>query len=350
MKKRIIYFVLFPGFFILLLAGFAGDNNYFAITAKDVEFHIPKGFPQPVYDFKNNTPTPAGFVLGRKLFYDPILSKDSSISCGFCHQRIAAFAHIDHALSHGINGLIGKRNVPPLENLVWSSSFMWDGRINHLEMQPLSPISNPIEMNETIRNIIKKLQRNKEYAGMFKAAFKDSVVNSRNILRALAQFTGLMISANSRYDKFMSGEDTLSPSEYKGLQLFRDKCGQCHKEPLFTDNTFRNTGLAMDTNLHDSGVAATNGQMLDMMKFKVPTLRNIEMTYPYMHDGRFRNLKQVLDHYTQKFTKESHADPILVEGIQLTEEDKSNIIDFLKTLTDQTFLHDRRFADPSGHY
>jgi len=332
------------------MSGFIDDNPYFKITQKDVVFSIPKGFPKPVYDFKNNIPTPTGFVLGRKLFYDPILSKDSSISCGFCHQRIAAFAHIDHALSHGINGLIGKRNVPPLQNLIWNTSFMWDGRINHLEVQPLSPITNPIEMNESIGNIIKKLQRNKEYVAMFKTAFNDSVINSKNMLKALAQFTGLMISDNSRYDKYARGEDTLSISELKGLQLFRDKCEQCHKEPLFTDNTFRNTGLAADTSLNDSGVAAIDGQMKDFRKFKVPTLRNIEMTYPYMHDGRFRTLKQVLDHYTQKFTKESGADPLLVKAIQLSETDKTNIIAFLKTLTDETFLHDRRFADPNGHY
>ncbi len=350
MKRKLAYYFVFSFCFLLFFCGFIGGNDYFTITQKDVEFHIPQGFPKPVYDFKNNTPTPAGFTLGRKLFYDPILSKDSSISCGFCHQRIAAFAHIDHALSHGINGLIGKRNVPPLENLVWNNSFMWDGRINHLEVQPLSPLSNPIEMNEGIGNIIKKLQRNKEYVTMFKAAFNDSMVNSQNFLKALAQFTGLMISSNSRYDKYIRNEDTLSPSELRGLQLFRDNCAQCHKEPLFTDNTFRNTGLPMDTNLQDSGVASINGQLKDFMKFKVPSLRNIEMTYPYMHDGRFRNLKQVVDHYTHKFSPESHADPILVKGIQLSETDKSNIIAFLKTLTDQTFLHDRRFADPGGHY
>jgi cytochrome c peroxidase len=350
MKRKRIYFFLFSLSLLLFLVGFVTDNNYFAISQKDVEFHIPKGFPQPFYDVKRNIPTPAGFVLGRKLFYDPILSKDSSISCGFCHMRIAAFAHIDHALSHGINGLIGKRNVPPLENLAWNNCFMWDGRVNHLEVQPLAPITNPIEMNETIENIIKKLQRNKEYAAMFQSAFNDSIVNSRNILRAIAQFTGLMISANSRYDKYMQGEDTLSTAELNGLQLFRDNCGQCHKEPLFTDNTFRNTGLPMDTNLKDSGVAAINGDMKDFMKFKVPTLRNIEMTYPYMHDGRFRTLKQVMDHYTTKFSRESHADPLLVKGIVLTEQDKSDVIAFLKTLTDPTFLHDRRFADPSMHY
>src|SRR5579862_5834635 len=131
--------------FALLLGSFSEDNPYFIITKKDVELNIPKGFPAPIYNFKDNTPTPEGFVLGRKLFYDPILSKDSSISCAFCHQRFAAFAHLDHTLSHGINGLIGKRNVPPIQNMIWQRNFMWDGGVNHIEVQPLSPITNPVE-------------------------------------------------------------------------------------------------------------------------------------------------------------------------------------------------------------
>jgi len=132
---------------IWLFSDFTEENPYFKITAKDIEFKIPKGFPKPVYDFKNNKPTPEGFVLGRRLFYDPILSKDSSTSCASCHQRIAAFGHMDHPLSHGIYGLIGKRNVPAIQNVVWGESFMWDGGVNNIEVQPLSPITNPIEMN-----------------------------------------------------------------------------------------------------------------------------------------------------------------------------------------------------------
>src|SRR6185312_14405249 len=130
----------------------------FSITKEDVKLDFPKEFPRPIYTFENNLPTPAGFTLGRKLFYDPILSKDSSISCGFCHQRIAAFAHIDHPISHGINGLLGKRNVPPLQNLIWQNTYMWDGGVNNLEVQPLSPITNPAEMNENIADVIAKLQ------------------------------------------------------------------------------------------------------------------------------------------------------------------------------------------------
>ncbi len=346
MFKKYLY--ISASIFLLVMSlAFIGDDKYWTITKEDVKLDFPKDFPKPIYDFKNNTPTPEGFTLGRKLFYDPILSKDSSISCGFCHQRIAAFAHIDHPISHGINGLLGKRNVPPLQNLIWEKEMMWDGGVNNLEVQPISPITNPVEMNEDMGTVIKKLQRSKVYTTMFKTAFGDTLITSQKLLRVLAQFTGLMISSNSRYDKYMRHEDTLSKTELHGLQLFRDKCAQCHKEPLFTDNTYRNNGIAYDSTFKDSGRIKITGDKKDFMKFRVPSLRNVEMTYPYMHDGRFRNLKQVLDHYTQSYTQASHADPILVKGISLTEQDKTDIIAFLKTLTDKTFLYDRRFADPN---
>jgi len=346
MRRKYFYISSFVILFIISSA-FIGDDKYWTITKADVKLDFPKDFPKPLYEFKNNVPTPEGFTLGRKLFYDPILSKDSSISCGFCHQRIAAFAHIDHAVSHGINGLLGKRNVPPLQNLIWQKEFMWDGGVNNLEVQPASPLTNPVEMDETFKHVITKLQRSKTYVTMFKSAFGDTIVNSANLLHALAQFTGLMVSSNSRYDKYIRQEDTLSSQEIHGLQLFRNNCAQCHKEPLFTDNSYRNNGIAYDSTFKDSGRIKITGDKKDFMKFRVPSLRNVEMTYPYMHDGRFRNLKQVLDHYTQTYTQASGVDLILVNGISLTEQDKTDIIAFLKTLTDKTFLYDRRFADPN---
>jgi cytochrome c peroxidase len=333
--------------FIFLLNGFTEDNPYFVISKKDVAFKIPKGFPKTVYDFNKNKITPEGFVLGRKLFYDPILSKDSSISCAFCHQRFAAFAHIDHPISHGINGLLGKRNVPAIQNIAWLNSFMWDGGINHIELQPIAPITNPVEMNEELRNVVVKLQRSKEYAGMFNNAFRDSTVTSERMLKALSQFVGLMISSNSRYDKYQRGEDTLSQKEFSGLKLFRSRCENCHKEPLFTDNSFRNIGLKPDTALKDSGRVSITGLESDYMKFKVPSLRNVELTYPYMHDGRFRNLQQVMNHYSEGRFFTSNIDSSIVRNVGLTEEQKSDIIAFLKTLTDKVFVYDRRFADPN---
>ena len=335
---------------ILLLTvvfySFTVENSYFIISQHDVTLNIPKGFPKPVYTFKNNKLTPEIFVLGRKLFYDPILSKDSTISCAGCHQRIAAFAHFDHPLSHGINGLIGKRNVPPLQNLIWKDKFMWDGGVNHLEEQPLSPITNPIEMDETIAHVIKKLKLNATYRADFQKAFGDTVISADRILKSLAQFTGLMISSDSRYDRYINGTDTFSEAEKNGLQLFREKCATCHKEPLLTDNSYRNNGLKPDSALNDKGHGAITGVESDNYKFKVPGLRNIERTYPYMHDGRFRKLNDVLNYYgePENFTK--NADRKIAHIGRLSEQDKKCLLAFLLTLTDKTFLYDRRFVDP----
>jgi cytochrome c peroxidase len=337
--------------FTIFLNGFITDD-YFSITQKDVEFKIPKGFSKPVYDLSKNKITPAGFLLGRKLFYDGILSKDNTISCASCHQHFAAFAHIDHQISHGINNLIGKRNVPALQNLVWNNSFMWDGGVNHLDLQPVSPITNPLEMAETLSNVLKKLQQNKEYVTMFKQVYNDTVITTDRFLKPISQFLALMISADSRYDRYVHGKDTLSKSERNGLKLFRANCATCHKEPLFTDNSFRNNGLTINPAFNDSGRLMITGLKSDYLKFKVPSLRNVEVTYPYMHDGRFYSLKQVLNHYTKTNIEGEILDPVLQKGIILNEQEKTDVIAFLKTLTDKTFLHDRRFDNPflSNYY
>ena len=346
-KYRLLSISLLLLAVIWLFTGFTPDNPYFRITQKDVEFNVPQGFPKPVYTFKNNKPTPEGFMLGRMLFYDLILSKDSSTSCASCHQRIAAFGHIDHPLSHGINGLIGKRNVPAIQNVVWGESFMWDGGVNNLEVQPLSPITNPIEMNENLPEVLARLRGRPYYRDAFHEAFGDTVISSEHMLKAIAQFLGLMISSNSRYDKFMRHEDTLSQLEFNGLMAFRDKCAKCHREPLFTDESYKSSGLYPDTSLRDLGRAIITGRPNDEYTFKVPSLRNIERTYPYMHDGRFRTLEQVLDHYSEGKFYMVNASPELLEARNISPLEKKEIIAFLKTLTDDVFLHDRRFADPT---
>jgi cytochrome c peroxidase len=224
---------------------------------------------------------------------------------------------------------------------------MWDGGVNHLEVQPISPITNPIEMNESMAHVIEKLKHNKAYSEEFRVAFGDTVITSQELLRALAQFTGLMISANSRYDKYMRGEDTFSVSEKAGLEIFRAKCSSCHEEPLFSDNQYRNNGLKPDTALRDKGRGAITGEQIDEYKFLVPGLRNVEMTYPYMHDGRFRKLKNVLDYYGTPQNFAPNAAKEMYEIGPLSEQDKKDIIAFLLTLTDKTFLYDRRFVDPN---
>lgn len=332
---------------ILMFAFVSSEDPFLLISKKDVKLSIPKGFPKPNYTFKNNTITPEGFVLGRKLFYDPILSKDSTISCGSCHQQFAAFSHIDHALAHGIGGRIGKRNVPALQNLIWNTTFMWDGAINHIEVQALAPLTNKDEMDETLERVIAKLNENSDYRIAFYKAFKDSIVTSEKMLKSLTQFMGLMISANSKYDRFVAGQENFSEEELRGLILFRNKCADCHQEPLFTDNKYRSNGLLANKRLDDKGRKVITGNENDMYKFKVPSLRNIELTFPYMHDGRFRNLTEVLNFYSDSAKHSNFSDTLIHHIGVLSKEDISTLNAFLLTLTDKTFVYDRRFADPN---
>lgn len=346
MKNKIILSTLLIACAVLL-AFVNQDDPFFSITKKDVKLIIPKGFPKSHYSFKKNPITPEGFVLGRKLFYDPILSKDSSISCGSCHQQFAAFSHIDHALGHGIGGRIGTRNVSALQNLIWKEEFMWDGGINHLEVQPLAPISNKVEMDETLEKVITKLNQRKDYRADFYRAFKDSVITSEKMLKSLIQFMGLLISTNAKYDKYIAGKETFSEEELKGLKLFRSKCATCHKEPLFTDNTYRSNGLPVNKRLDDKGRFTITGNERDSYKFSVPSLRNVELTFPYMHDGRFSNLTQVLNYYSDASKHANYSDTLIHNIGKISKEDITALNAFLLTLTDKTFIYDRRFADPN---
>jgi len=343
--RKIFGFIF--GISLLLSFVASNENPYFKISKKDVKLNLPKEFPAPLYNFKENPITLAGFELGRKLFYDEILSRDSSVSCHTCHQRIAAFAHIDHALSHGIDAKIGTRNVPALQNLIWRDAFMWDGGINHLEVQAINPITSKIEMDETLANVIRKLQVNEEYKFLFKKAFQDTVINSQRMLKAIAQFTSLMISSNSRYDKYMRGEDTFSIQEKNGLTLFRQKCASCHREPLFTDNSYRDNGILLDTSLKDLGRGKITQLAIDNYKFKVPSLRNAEMTYPYMHDGRYRKLYDVVKHYANHNSHSASVDSAVIKIGTISDNEKVDLVAFLLTLTDKKFLYDKRFSNPN---
>lgn len=314
-----------------------------------ISFNVPQGWPAPVYNFQNNTLSEKGFVLGRALFYDTRLSSDSSTSCGTCHQQFAAFANGGHALSHGVNNLLGNRNSPGIFNAAWIPLFMWDGGINHIENQPIGPITNPVEMAETLNNVYVKLRRSGTYPAMFKDAFGDTMINTQRMTRAIAQFMGAMVSSNSKYDKVKRGDAGVSftSAEQNGYTLFQNKCASCHAEPLFTDYSFRNNGLVYNTTLNDSGRAHVTGLATDRNKFKVPSLRNIALTSPYMHDGRFSTLQDCLDHYIAGVQSTQNLDPLLVSGIALTTQEKADLISFLQTLTDNSFITDSRFAEPN---
>ncbi len=318
------------------------------IKEEPVKFLIPKGWPKPHYDFSKNKLTAAGFSLGRKLFYDPVLSNDSSISCASCHLQATGFAHVDHDLSHGIEGKIGTRNAPGIVNPAWNKFFMWDGGVNHLEVQALAPITNPIEMNESLNHIVIKLSTQLSYRKAFKRAFGDSIISGQRVLLGISQFLVMLNSSNSKYDKYIRHEKDgkFSVQELNGLKIFRKHCGSCHTEPLFTNNDFANNGLKVDTSLKDYGRYSITHNANDSLKFKVPSLRNIEFTYPYMHDGRFKKLSEVLNHYNSGIKSSKTLANELQKPMQLTAEQKTDLLVFLLTLSDKSFLFDQRFSYP----
>lgn len=328
-----------------------GSNNYSLISVTDsIYFRRPPNFPPPVYTFSVNPLTTAGFELGRDLFYDPVLSKDKSIACNNCHQPFAAFANLDHAVSHGVDFCFGTRNAPPLFNLAWQKEFMWDGGVKHIEVSPLNALTNSCEMANSLDTIVDRLKSDPQYVHKFQQVFGNSNINSQQLLRVLAQFTSMLISADSKYDKHIrkeSGGD-FSADEENGYEVFSQKCAPCHREPLFTDLSFRNNGL--DLVSEDPGRDTITNNEPDRGKFRVPSLRNIELTAPYMHDGRFETLEQVLEHYSSGMKRNANLDTVFENGkfvgIELSGQEKKALIAFLKTLTDRDFVNDKRFQPP----
>ena len=307
---------------------------------------IPVGWPKPVYDFNKNPLSTAKIELGRKLFYDPILSLDNTISCASCHLSYTAFTHVDHALSHGINDSVGTRNSPVLINLAWNKHFMWDGAINHIEVQALAPITHPAEMGEDIGHVINKLQGSSLYPKLFLRAFGDSIIKSSYLLKAMAQFQLTLISADSKYDKVQSGELSFTEQEHQGYTLFKQNCASCHQEPLFTTGSFERNGLPIDSTLLDYGRFQISKNPSDSFKFKIPTLRNIEFSKPYMHDGRFKTLNQVMNHYSNNHALNLSLKALSKNEIRLSSRDKVDLIAFLLTLSDKAFLFNPDFAYP----
>jgi len=316
------------------------------ITGTLLKQEIPAGFPQPNYTFRNNPLTEEGFELGRKLFYDGKLSKDGNFPCASCHQQFAAFSTFDHPLSHGFSNQFSLRNAPALFNEAWQKEFHLDGGINNIEVQPLAPITAHNEMSETIESIVNKIQSDTSYHTLFKTAYGDETVNSQRILKALAQFTISLVSADSKYDKVKKGKANFLFYEQHGYELFQAHCTTCHPEPLFTDFSYRNIGLPPDTSLNHMGTIRLTNDPKDSMKFKVPSLRNVAVSSPYMHDGRFWYISQCIRHYRDGIQKSSTLDSSLANGIKLNERDIADINSFLRTLTDTAFLKNPRFSDP----
>jgi len=328
----------------------SNDEDYVPIDEGNerLVFTVPANFPAPAQDIELNYPTQKGFELGRRLFYDGRLSADGTIACAFCHEQPTAFTHHGHDFSHGIGNQIGFRNTPAIQNMLFQSEYFYDGASNSLEMLSIVPIHNPVEMDETLESIAAKLKNDPAYVKLFRQAF-DSEVTSGNILKALGQFMTMMVSANSRYDKYVRNEPggILSQQELQGRSLFAQNCAACHATDLFTDSSFRNNGLLPNPNLNDKGREIVTGFSADRYKFKVPSLRNVALTAPYMHDGRFGSLQSVLNFYSSGVQPSATLDPLLnhngVLGIPLTQQEKEALIAFLKTLTDEEYINNPLF-------
>lgn len=335
-----------------------GINNYTPFSPTPMPLVIPKIFSNniiaPVIPI-DNPQTEEGVSLGRKLFFDPVLSADNSQSCSDCHSPENAFTDSDR-FSEGIDGIVGNRNSMPLFNLAWNydEKFFWDGRTFSIENQALEPVVNPIEMHSDWEINAEKLQDHSEYPDLFKKAFGVSKIDSTLVTKALAQFERTLISANSRFDKHLLEELILTPSELNGFNVFMDEtkgdCFHCHgnaNNPLWTDNDFHNNGL--DAVITDLGLGTISGNPADNGKFKSPSLRNLQFTAPYMHDGRFETLEEVINHYSEGLQNSPTIDPLMKSinngGVQLSDSDKSDLKAFLLSLSDLEFINNPKFHD-----
>ncbi|QOD59849.1 cytochrome-c peroxidase [Polaribacter haliotis] len=301
----------------------------------------------------NNPLTEEGVALGKKLFFDKSLSGDNSQSCATCHNPKKAFTD-ETRFSDGIDGNFGTRNSMPLFNLAWNfnEKFTWDGKDFSLEKQAFEPVSNPIEMHSNWKKVVEKLQGNSTYPDLFLRAFGTSTIDSVLVTKAIAQFERTLISANSKFDKFLLGKATLTAEEQNGFNVFMDEakgdCFHCHgsnNNPLWTDNQFHNNGL--DATFTDLGLGKVTGDPNDNGKFKSPSLRNLKFTAPFMHDGRFATLEEVINHYSEGLQRSSTIDPLMKKindgGVNLSTKEKADLKAFLLSLSDEEFVNNSSF-------
>lgn len=336
--------------FVFTLISLYAFNTITTIQSKSI-FKQPSNFPKPVYDFKNNPVTKDGFNLGRDLFYDASLSRNYTISCSFCHIQSAAFTHHGHDISHGIDNLVTMRNAPPIMNLAWATSFMWDGRIKTLDEQPFVPVTDHVEMDCSLDTIVARLQIDKDYSILFKKAFGSSKITQQNVLRALSQFMLMCVSANSKYDKVMRHEDSakFTEDEAAGYTIFKKDCNSCHKEPLFTDYSFRSNGFNIFS-AKDKGRFDVTHDSSDMYKFKVPSLRNLAYTASYMHNGQLYQFKSIVPQYRFYVQDNPNLDSLLIHngkrGFDMTNKESEQLVAFLKTLNDSSFVKNPDLSEP----
>jgi len=335
-------------------------------SSKEEEVYIPVPYALEIPELfadkliapiipSDNPLTEEGVALGKKLFSDKILSGNQTQSCADCHKVKEAFSD-SAAFSLGAQGILGKRNSMPLFNLAWNfdERFAWDGKEFGLENQVIEPIVNPLEMHGDLKEIVKKLNEHNNYPALFQSAFGSSKISPDLVAKAVAQFMRTIISANSKFDNFLLGKSTLTVEEENGFNIFMSEekgdCFHCHgstNNPLWTDNKFHNNGL--DERFIDLGLGAITGDPSDNGKFKTPSLRNLIFTAPYMHDGRFSTLEEVINHYSEGLQFSETIDPLMKSvhqgGVDLNEEEKAALKAFLLTLTDEEFIENPAFEN-----
>lgn len=307
-------------------------------------------FPLP--KTPDNPLTVQGIELGRRLFHDPILSADSTQSCATCHAQAFAFTDNGTRFSTGIDGSVGTRNAPTLVNLAWHPDFFWEGRAPTLEDQARAPVPNPIEMKLPWDDALARLHAHPEYTGLFGRAFRTEEISQDRVVRAIAQFERTLISNRSDWDRKQRDEIVFTPAQQRGERIFfseRGECFHCHGSALFTDHGYHDNGL--DAAPSDPGRFDVTLDESDRGKFRSPTLRNVELTAPYMHDGRFATLEEVMAHYSSGVQDSPNLDPLLrlrlPGGLGLTPDEQADLVEFLKALTDRDFATDPAFG-PGG--
>ena len=350
---------------LLWLAACSSDDDTpqpAEVTYDDTPYTLDIGnFPAP--DLPDDNPlTIEGVKLGQMLFFEKMLSKDGSQACADCHRQVDGFSDTAR-LSIGVEGLPGKRQAMGIFNMAWhTNEFFWDGRAELLRDQALLPIQDPLEMNETLDNVVAKLSASKMYRDQFMRAFGSEDITSEKMALAMEQFMLSIVSHDSRYDRYLAGEVTLSPSEERGRVLFETEynpffpdqsgadCAHCHGGINFENDQYMNNGLDEDADFVDLGREMVTQDPADRAKFKVPSLRNIAVSPPYMHDGRFKTLEEVINHYNAGIKESSTADPTVLNtkdtGLFLTDQDKEDLIAFLQTLTDDIFLQNPAYHSP----